>query len=158
MPVIRLVTSIAAPCEKVFDLARSVDVHQKSMTHTDERAIAGVTRGLMSLGDEVIWEARHFGIRQRLQIRITSLERPIHFQDIMVAGAFKRMIHDHEFSRQGSGTLMIDRFEFESPFGILGWLIDRIVLSSYMCMLLRRRNRVLKNLAESDEWQKYLPA
>jgi ligand-binding SRPBCC domain-containing protein len=158
VPVIRLFTSIAAPSDRVFDLARSVDVHQESMADTNERVIAGVTRGLMSLGDEVTWEARHFGIKQRLSVRITSFERPIRFQDIMVPGAFKQMIHDHEFNSQPSGTLMIDRFEFESPFGILGWLFDRIVLRSYMRQLLCRRNEILKNLAESDNWQKYITA
>ncbi len=76
----------------------------------------------------------------------------------MVTGAFKQMIHDHEFNSQPSGTLMIDRFEFESPFGILGWLFDRIVLRSYMRQLLCRRNEILKNLAESDNWQKYITA
>jgi ligand-binding SRPBCC domain-containing protein len=133
VPVIRLFTSIAAPPDRVFDLARNVDAHQESMVDTNEKAIAGVTRGLMSLGDEVTWEARHFGIKQKLSIKITSFERPVRFQDIMVVGAFKRMIHDHEFNSQGSGTLMIDRFDFESPFGILGWFIDRIILHRYMC-------------------------
>jgi ligand-binding SRPBCC domain-containing protein len=158
VPIIRLLTKIAAPPDRVFDLARSIDVHQESMADTNERAIAGVTRGLMNLGDEVTWEARHFGIKQRLSVRITALERPTRFQDIMVAGAFKRMIHDHEFNSQPSATLMIDRFEFESPFGILGWLFDRIVLCSYMRRLLCRRNEVLKNLAESGNWQKYVAA
>jgi ligand-binding SRPBCC domain-containing protein len=142
----------------VFDLVRSVDVHQASLMHTNERAVAGTTHGLMGLGDEVTWEARHFGITQRLSVRITSFERPIRFQDVMVAGTFKRMIHDHEFNRQPSGTLMIDRFDFESPLGILGWLVDRIVLRNYMRRLLRRRNEVLKNLAESDNWRKYVTA
>ena len=158
MPVIQLFTTIAAPPDRVFDLARSIDVHQESMAHTNERVVAGVTRGLMSLGDEVTWEARHFGVRQRLTVRITTFERPIRFQDIMIRGAFKQMIHDHEFNAQASGTLMIDRFDFESPFGIIGWLIDRIVLRSYMYRLLRRRNEILKILAESDDWKKYVTA
>jgi ligand-binding SRPBCC domain-containing protein len=142
----------------VFDLARSIDVHQESMAHTNERAVAGVTSGLMSLGDEVTWEARHFGVKQRLTARITTFERPIRFQDIMIKGVFKQMIHDHEFNAQSSGTLMIDRFDFESPFGIIGWLIDRIVLRNYMCRLLSRRNEALKTLAESDDWKKYVAA
>lgn len=158
MPVIRLFTSITAPPDRVFDLARSVDVHRESMAYTNERAVAGVTRGLMGLDDEVTWEARHFGVRQRLTVKIISFERPIRFQDIMITGAFKQMIHDHEFNAQASGTLMIDRFDFESPFGILGWFVDRIVLRSYMWRLLRRRNEVLKRLAESDDWKKYVAA
>ena len=158
MLVIRLHTSIAAPPGRVFDLARSIDAHQESATGTHELAVAGVTRGLIGLGDEVTWEARHFGIKQRLTVRITEFERPRRFQDIMLAGEFKSMKHDHEFIAQSPGTLMVDRFEFESPFGILGRTVDRVFLSGYMRRFLVRRNQVLKNLAESEDWRKYLTA
>src|SRR5438046_2193900 len=51
MLVIRLWTPIAAPPERVFDLARSIDAHQDSAEGTQERAVAGVTRGLIGLGE-----------------------------------------------------------------------------------------------------------
>jgi hypothetical protein len=59
MQEIRLSTLIYAPRERVFDLARSIDAHQVSATGTEERAVAGTTRGLIDLNDEVTWEARH---------------------------------------------------------------------------------------------------
>jgi ligand-binding SRPBCC domain-containing protein len=156
MPVIQLSTTIVAPPERVFDLARSFDAHQQSAEGTQERAVAGVTRGLIGMGDEVTWEARHFGVKQRLTVRITGFERPLWFQDVMVSGAFKSMRHDHEFVAQSPGTLMVDRFEFESPFGILGRMADRVFLFGYMRRFLVKRNQVLKNLAESEDWRKYL--
>lgn len=151
MIIVRLLTSIAAPPERVFDLARSIDAHLDSAEATHERAIAGVTRGLIEMGDEVTWEARHFGIKQKLTVRISSFERPFRFQDVMVSGAFKSMKHDHEFIAQRPGTLMEDRFEFESPFGILGRVVDRAFLAGYMRRFLVRRNQVLKTLAESED-------
>jgi ligand-binding SRPBCC domain-containing protein len=156
MAVIQLSTSITAPPARVFDLARSIDAHQQSAEGTRERAVAGVTRGLIGMGDEVTWEARHFGVKQRLTVRITGFERPARFQDVMVSGAFKSMRHDHAFVAQPPGTLMVDRFEFESPFGILGRMVDRVFLFGYMRRFLARRNQVLKNLAESEEWRKYV--
>lgn len=156
MLVVRLWTSIAAPPERVFDLARSIDAHQQSAEGTNERAIAGVTQGLIGMGDEVTWQARHFGIKQKLRVRVSGFERPFRFQDIMVSGAFKSMKHDHEFIAQPPGTLMVDRFEFESPFGILGRIVDRVFLAGYMRRFLVRRNRVLKTLAESGDWKKYV--
>lgn len=158
MPVVRLLTSIAAPPERVFDLARSIDAHQQSAEGTHERAIAGVTHGLIGLGDEVTWEARHFGIKQKLTVRITGFDRPFRFQDVMVSGAFKSMKHDHEFIAEAPGTLMVDRFEFESPLGILGRIGDRAFLAGYLRRFLVRRNQVLKTLAESEDWKKYLAA
>jgi len=156
MPVIELSTVICAPRERVFDLARSIDAHQDSTGGTEERAVAGVTSGLIGLNDEVTWEARHLGVRQRLTVRVTAFARPKHFQDVMISGAFKRMVHDHEFAEHSSGTLMSDRFEFESPLGILGGIVDWLFLTSYMRRLFVRRNEVLKQLAESAEWSRYL--
>jgi ligand-binding SRPBCC domain-containing protein len=158
MVIVRLWTSIAAPPERVFDLARSIDAHQESAEGTHERAAAGVTHGLIGLGDEVTWEARHFGIKQKLTVRITRFERPFRFQDIMVSGAFKSMRHDHEFIAHPPGTLMVDRFEFQSPFGALGLVVDRIFLFGYMRRFLVRRNNVLKRLAESEDWRRYVAA
>jgi len=140
----------------VFDLARSIDAHQDSTEGTSERAIAGVTGGLIGLNDEVTWEARHLGLRQRLTVRVTAFSRPQHFQDIMVAGTFKSMKHDHEFFEHPSGTRMVDRFEFQSPLGILGNLVDRVFLGPYMKRFLVHRNGILKRLAESKEWKRYL--
>ena len=156
MAVIELSTEILAPRERVFDLARCIDAHQDSTEGTHERAVAGVTSGLICFNDEVTWEARHLGVRQRLTVRVTSFNRPQHFQDIMVAGAFKSMRHDHEFFEHPNGTLMVDRFEFQSPFGILGRVVDRLVLRAYMRRFLLRRNITLKRLAESETWSRYL--
>ena len=156
MPVIELSTVIRAPGKRVFDLARSIDAHQDSTGGTGERAIAGVTQGLIGMGGEVTWEARHFGVRQRLSVRVTAYDRPRYFQDIMVSGAFRSMVHDHVFEECADGTLMMDRFEFTSPLGILGKVAEGLFLTSYMRRFLTSRNDVLKRLAESAQWKRYL--
>ena len=156
MPVIHLQTLIDAPRERVFDLARSIDAHQTSTPGTGERAVAGVTSGLLELNDDVTWEARHLGVKQRLKSRMTHLTRPDHFQDVMVEGAFKYMRHDHTFEDQGGKTLMTDRFEFGAPLGILGVLVERVFLTSYMRHFIVQRNQILQRVAESDEWKNYL--
>jgi hypothetical protein len=55
---------------------------------------------LIGVGEEVTWEAHHFGIKQRLTVRITGFERDARFQDAMVSGAFKTMNHDHDYVPQ----------------------------------------------------------
>ena len=156
MPIIALSTVIRAPRERVFDLARSIDAHQDSTCGTAERAVAGVTSGLIGMGEEVTWEARHFGIRQRLTVRVTAFDRPKHFQAIMISGAFKRMVHDHEFPEHPMGTLMRDHFEFASTLGFLGRVVDWLLLTSHMRRFLVRRNEVLRRLAESTDGNRYL--
>jgi ligand-binding SRPBCC domain-containing protein len=156
VPVIDITIRIHAPIQRVFDLSRSVDLHAVSTAHTDERAIAGVLGGLMALGQEVTWRARHFGLWQNLTSRITAFEPPCHFRDSLVRGAFRRFDHDHFFSQQGDITLMRDVFDYESPLGCVGRIADRLFLEDYMNQLLVSRNAVIKAAAETDEWRRYI--
>ena len=148
MPIISLTTLVAAPLQRTFDLARSIDLHVESMAHTGERAIAGVTSGVVVLGDEVTWEGRHLGVRQRFTSRITAFDEPRYFQDSMVKGAFASYVHDHHFEIAGAGTLMRDELRFRAPLGLLGVIAERVVLIAYMRRLLEERNRTIKLAAE----------
>jgi ligand-binding SRPBCC domain-containing protein len=154
---IELSTRIAAPPERCFDLARSVDLHVRSTSATGERAVAGKTSGLLELGDEVTWRARHFRVRQSLSGRISAYDRPRYFQDTMIRGAFSHLRHDHFFEPAGGGTLMRDVFEYAAPLGLIGRLAERLFLTAYMRRFLEARNRELKTVAESSEWVQFVP-
>jgi hypothetical protein len=56
------VTHSAKTEYEMFDLARSIDSHTRSQASSGERVVAGVTDGLIGLGQDVTWSARHFGI------------------------------------------------------------------------------------------------
>jgi ligand-binding SRPBCC domain-containing protein len=149
VPTIRVATAIDAAPERCFDLARDVGAHLRSTASTGERAVGGVTDGLLELGDEVTWEARHLGVTQRLTARITRLDRPVVFEDVMVRGAFASLRHVHEFVPRDGGTTMIDTFTFTSPLGPLGAIVDRLFLAGYMRRFLISRAHELKRMAES---------
>jgi ligand-binding SRPBCC domain-containing protein len=153
MTTITLNTRINAPIGRVFDLARSIDFHKISMQTTNEEAIAGRMKGLIEFGETVMWKAKHFGFYQKLTVEIIEFKSPEMFEDVMVKGAFKRMKHLHHFKLEDGETNMSDEFEFESPFGILGRLVDRFVLKRYLMNLLLRRNKELKSVAEGSEWR-----
>ncbi|MFT6970869.1 MAG: ligand-binding SRPBCC domain-containing protein [Roseivirga sp.] len=156
MPTIKLQTHINANIKTVFDLSRSVDLHKLSTQQTNETAIAGKTSGLIGLNETVTWRAKHFGIYQKLTSKITAYDRPSYFVDEMISGAFKRFKHEHHFIESDGGTLMTDIFDYEAPFGVLGKLVDQIVLEKYMTNLLKARNKVLEEVAESDQWKEIL--
>lgn len=149
MPVVEVSIRIDAPIELCFDLARDIDLHMLSTEGTHEKAVAGVTRGLIGFGEEVTWEATHFGIRQRLTSRITVFDRPHHFRDSQVSGAFHRFDHDHIFRIESGATLMRDIFDYDSPLGLLGRCADSLFLKSYMRRFLERRIRIIKTAAET---------
>jgi len=156
MPLIHLETKINADIHLVFDLARSIDLHTKSTSKTNEQAIAGRTSGLIELGETVTWRAKHFGITQTLTSKITDYERPFRFIDQMQKGAFRSLHHEHLFQKTDSGTLMIDKFEFSSPFCIIGHLFNFLILKKYMTKFLTKRNQMIKAFSESDKWKSIL--
>lgn len=145
---------IYAPRDICFDVARDIDIHTQSTSHTDERAIAGVTSGLIGLNETVTWEAIHFGIKQKLTVRITEYDFPNRFVDEMEKGAFKRFYHVHEFVEKANGTLMVDTFDYTSPFGVIGKMVDQMFLERYMKEFLITRNRYIKTIAEEKVREK----
>jgi ligand-binding SRPBCC domain-containing protein len=148
MPKIELTTTINAPIQRCFDIARDIDVHVASTKHTGEQAIAGRTSGLIELGETVTWRAKHFGIWQNLTSKITDFNSPDFFADELVEGAFKSFRHEHYFAGDDKQTIMRDVFFFEVPFGVLGKLANSLFLKRYMTNLLVKRNLVIKEVAE----------
>ncbi|PRB67635.1 SRPBCC family protein [Arthrobacter sp. MYb213] len=128
---------------ELFDRSRSIDAHLGSMSQTKERAVAGVLSGLISLGEQVTWKARHFGIPFRLTTKITAMDPARMFIDEQLRGPFKSFHHVHEFFDADGMTMMIDRVSFAAPFGPLGWVAERLVLGWYMPQLIRQRNKFL---------------
>lgn len=156
MPKIHLKTTIKAPIQLVFDLSRSIDLHQISTEQTHEKAIAGVTTGLIEQGEWVTWRARHFGIYQTLTAKITAMDSPHYFVDEMQQGIFECFKHEHIFEQVENYTLMTDIFDYTAPLGPLGKLADWLFLKKYMQSFLLKRNETIQHFAESNEWKKVL--
>jgi ligand-binding SRPBCC domain-containing protein len=151
MPKIILETKIKATIEVCYNLSLSVDLHQVSTAHTGEHIVDGVRTGIMKLGESVTWRAKHFGIWQNLTSKIVETNEPFYFCDEMQKGAFKSFRHEHHYSQENGYVLMKDIFDFESPFGILGKIVNYLILEKYMTKLLKERNQVIKKYAEENK-------
>lgn len=161
MPIIHLATEIHAPIERCFDLCRDLEIHTRTVARTQERLVGDKKDGMAELGDVLVFEAVHFGIRQRLTSKITEVVRPTLFADAALSGAFQSLTHRHEFTAVPGGTLMRDRLEWTSPLGILGRIADTLFLKRHMLRFLVTRNRNLKAIVESivvdEEVRKVVP-
>lgn len=149
MPLLIIETEIKAPPEICFDLVRDIGLHIQTTKETNEKAVAGKTHGKIALGETVTFEGKHFGIRQRLTVKVTEFERPRFFTDEMIEGTFKAFKHKHEFLIEGNGTLLRDTLVWTSPFGVLGKIVDALLLKNHLRKLVTRRNLELKRIAES---------
>ena len=156
MPTIHLTTFIAAPAEVVFDLSRHIGLHKESMSHYKEEAVAGTRMGLIEKEETVTWRAQHLFKNRLLRVKITEMKKTELFVDEQLQGDFKMMKHEHHFKPCENGTLLIDLFHFETPYGIVGRWLNALYLTNYMKKLLEQRNRTIKEVAESDRWKRLL--
>ena len=156
MAFIQLTTFMAAPAERVFDLSRSVELHKASMKGYAETPVAGKLQGLMELNDTVTWKARHLFKERLLEVKITAMQKPFSFVDEQIKGDFVSMKHEHYFKPVENGTIMIDQFFFQPPYGLLGSLVSRFLLEGYMKRLLEQRNLFIKEVAETTKWKNFI--
>lgn len=156
MPTIHLTTFVAAPVNIVFDLSRNIDLHRQSMSAYKEEAVAGTRFGLIEKDETVTWKARHFFKNRLLRTKIAEMQKHEQFTDEQIEGDFKMMKHEHHFKPCDNGTIMIDLFHFESPYGIIGQWFSNLYLTKYLRHLLEMRNKTIKEFAESDKWKKLL--
>ena len=156
MPTIHLTTFIAAPAQVVFDLSRHIGVHKESMSSFKEEAVAGTRFGLIEKDETVTWRAKHLLKSRFLRTKITEMKKPEMFTDEQLQGDFKMMKHEHYFKPCDNGTILIDLFHFETPYGVLGQWFNNLYLTTYLKRLLEQRNKTIKAVAESDRWKRLL--
>jgi ligand-binding SRPBCC domain-containing protein len=118
-----------------------------------EEAIAGTTAGLIEKEETVTWKAKHVFKTRLLRVKITQLEKYFLFTDEQVQGDFKTMRHEHHFKPCDNGTIMIDIFSYESPYGLIGRWFNSIYLTKYMKRMLEQRNKLIKEVAEGERWK-----
>ena len=158
MPTIHLTTFIAAPAQVVFDLSRHIGLHKESMSKFSEEAVAGTRFGLIENDESVTWKAKHFFKTRILRVKITAMKKNEMFTDEQAEGDFKMMKHEHHFKPCDNGTILIDLFHFETPYGTVGRWFNSIYLTRYMRRLLEQRNKTIKEFAETDKGRKLLAA
>jgi ligand-binding SRPBCC domain-containing protein len=151
MTTINLTTKINASQQTVFDASRNINVHQESAAPSKEKAIAGVTSGLINLNETVTWRGKHFGFYLTHKSRITAMNLYDYFVDEMETGKFKTFKHQHFFEEKNGVTIMTDKLQYETPFGIIGKLFDTLFLKNHLTSFLLMRNDVLKKISENGQ-------
>ena len=142
MPTLYLETIINASATRCFDLIRDVRIHAETKGSIEVDGESG-------LGQTVTFNSKLFRMRQRLTVEVTQFEPPHVLVDEMTAGSFTSFKHIHEFIEQDGTTLMKDTAIWTSPFGILGRIVDKLLLENHLKALITRRNAKLKKIAES---------
>lgn len=148
MTTLHLTTKIKASKQVVFNASRDIDIHQQSAASSQEKAIAGVTSGLIDLNETVTWRGKHFGLYLTHKSRITAMTFYDYFVDEMEEGKFKTFKHEHFFEEANGITIMKDKLQYETPFGIFGELFNILLLKKHLKKFLLERNKTLKEVSE----------
>ena len=156
MPTIHLTTFIAAPAERVFDLSRHIGLHKESMAPFSQEAVAGTRFGLIEKDETVTWKSKHLFRERMLRVKVTEMSKPSMFVQEQAEGNFRMMKHEHYFKPCDNGTIVIDLFHFESPYGVLGRWFNELRLTRYLRKIIELRNNVIKQYAETGKWKKFL--
>lgn len=152
--VLRAEIMIHAPLECCFLLSTSVEIVEREL---GMHPVAGRTSGLVTDGDTIRWEGWQLGLPQFHVSRIELFQPPTFFRDRMIVGRFRSFEHDHSLSAQPNGqTLLSDELRFTMCWGWFGDLLGYCLLVPHNRRLMRRRFALLKQIAESDEWRRYL--
>lgn len=137
-------TVLPAPPDACYRLSLSVDFHQESFADSGETIVAGVSHGVMALGDHVTWSARHLGRVWTMTSTISAADPPHRFVDEQLEGPFRSFRHEHTFRPLGDGsTEMCDDITFTAPFGPIGRIAELVILRWYMARLIGVRNAAL---------------
>ncbi|QKJ64910.1 SRPBCC family protein [Flavobacterium sp. M31R6] len=148
MTTINLATKIKASKQIVFDVSRNIDIHQQSANKSKEKAIAGITSGLINYNETVTWRGKHFGFYLTHKSRITAMTTPDYFMDEMEEGKFESFQHQHFFEEIDGETIMTDKLQYETPFGIIGKLFNFLFLKRHLTDFLLNRNQILREFSE----------
>jgi ligand-binding SRPBCC domain-containing protein len=146
---------VEAPMERCFLLSTSIELVRKEL---GMKPVEGRTSGLVTAGDTIRWQGWQLGFWNYHVSLISAFEPPYFFQDRMIDGRFRTFQHDHRFEQMPQGVVLRDEVRFTLPFGALGRLVASLIVVPHIRRLMLRRFQMLKRIAESEEWRKYLGA
>jgi ligand-binding SRPBCC domain-containing protein len=78
-----------------------------------------------------------------------------YFRDVPNSGPFGAWSHTHAFAAEANGTRVIDRVEYEPPFGLRGKLLDPILVKPSLAFMFNyraRKTRELLHIARKPNW------
>jgi ligand-binding SRPBCC domain-containing protein len=73
-----------------------------------------------------------------------------YFRDVQNKGPFGAWSHTHSFAAEADGTRVNDRVKYEPPLGLIGKLIDPIVVKPALAFLFNFRKNKTRELLEGN--------
>jgi ligand-binding SRPBCC domain-containing protein len=147
MPHFESTTILSRPITEVFDFL-TVPANLIEVTPPEFNARLLEAPARLHLGARVVVQARRWGFAQRMVSEVTALEPNRLMVDEQREGPFPKWKHTHLLEAVPDGTCMTDHIEFETPSGMLGFLLTPQVVLSELREIFAYRERRFKELLE----------
>lgn len=156
MPKIHLTSFIQAPVERVFNLSRHLAIRKLALQQGREQILSSSSDSLVQQGETITLRARHLGKTREITARIVDISQPERFTEEQVKGDLKSYRHECHFKPAENGTILIDVVEYEGPRDLLGSIASALFLKSYLESMLKKKNDLIRQYAESEKWKAVL--
>ena len=156
MPTIHLTTFIAAPIERVFDLSRNLTIYKTLISGRKEKLSSGSASNLMTHGETLTFQAKHFGKTRLITTRVMDLKKPSTIVQEQVKGDLLHFKHEHHFKPVENGTILIDMIDFACPRDVVGKIMGKLYLKKYLEAYVNKRNSLIRQYAETEKWRAVL--
>lgn len=156
MPELLFETTVTAPIERVWGMYQEVETVLRAITPPEQELVVervepkpvGVgTRVRLRVKTpvgRVAWVAR---IVEHVPPHGTITGVEARFVDQQEQGPFKRWRHTHEFEAIDDGTTrVLDLIEYAAPYGPIGWIADRTVVTPALKRIFAYRQSKLREL------------
>jgi ligand-binding SRPBCC domain-containing protein len=105
----------------------------------------------LNVGNRTIVEIRIGGIYVRFGSLHTAYDPPHSFEDEQVRGPFRSWRHRHIVEPHPDGAMLIDDIDYTPPFGLLGRVVDGIVIKPRLHKVFAFRHRVTRDYCENAQ-------
>jgi len=156
MGFIHITSFVSAPANIVCDLSRHMLLQKKAMEKIGARQIRGVSSGLLSDNEIVLWAIRMWRKEVFFSLKITESTAGHFIREEMMQGGLESFKHLRHFKHIQNGTLVIDEIFYTMPKKFWSVWIDRLWLNKTLYTLLEERNKILRDYAETNKWKALL--
>lgn len=138
---IRFSTVVSSSQEKVFDFYEQV-ASLIEITPPKMGFRVSSEQDRMKKGAVVVLNFRVLGlIPIRWVKKITANSAPERFEDIQQSGPLRSWHHKHFFIPHGDQTEVVDEVDYELPLGLLGTIVDVLIVRRVLTRMFEYRHR-----------------
>lgn len=143
---------VHAPLARVWEFHADPMALPKVMTGPVKMDVLNVDRPFIP-GSQIHAVMSVGPFKQRWNLVLKAREPMEYFVDEQIAGEgpMKMWVHTHAFEPTENGTRVIDRFEYELPFGMIGKIAGALFGNLTMRIMFASRARATRMLLERND-------